>query len=226
MVVLLSLETSSTVCSAALHENGRLLAFSELHIAQSASSKLAVMIEGLFALCGVKPGQLDGVAVSAGPGSYTGLRIGVATAKGFCYALNIPLISINTLELMAYQVAMVDGSNSLLCPMLDARRMEVYYLLADRHLSILEVTDAKVIDEFSFKNWLDEYGVSFFGNGSAKCKGVIHHPNARYIENISPSAASLGELAFKKFESKQVEDLSLFEPHYLKDFVVKKPKSA
>ncbi len=224
MAFLLSLETSSTVCSAALHENGKLLSFSELHIAQSASSKLAIIIDDLLKLCGVKPSQLGGVAVSAGPGSYTGLRIGVATAKGLCYALGIPFVSLNTLELMAYQVAVVDRSDALLCPMLDARRMEVYCLLADRDMKILEDTDAKIIDEFSFKNWLDQYGILFFGNGSAKCKGVIHHPNARYIENISPSAASLGELAFKKFESKQFEDLSSFEPFYLKDFVVKKPK--
>ena len=223
MAVLLSLETSSTVCSAAIHENGKLMAFSELHVAQSASSKLAVIIDDLFKVCGVKPNQLAGVGVSAGPGSYTGLRIGVATAKGLCYALNIPFISVNTLELMAYQVAGV-GSNSLLCPMLDARRMEVYYLLADRDLTILEGTDAKIIDEFSFKNWLDQCVISFFGNGSAKCKGIIRHPNARYVENISPSASILGELAFKKFESGQFEDLSSFEPFYLKDFVVKKPK--
>lgn len=225
MAVLLSLETSSTVCSAAIHENGKLMAFSELHVAQSASSKLAIIIDDLFKVCGVKPNQLAGVAVSAGPGSYTGLRIGVATAKGLCYALNIPFMSANTLELMAYQVAGVDGSNSLLCPMLDARRMEVYYLLADRDLTILEGTDAKIIDEFSFKNWLDQCVISFFGNGSAKCKEIIRHPNARYIENISPSASILGELAFKKFESGQFEDLSSFEPFYLKDFVVKKPKS-
>lgn len=225
MAVLLSLETSTTVCSAALHENGKLLAFSELHIAQSASSKLAIIIDQLFKLCDVKPGQLEGVAVSAGPGSYTGLRIGVATAKGLCYASDIPLLSVNTLELMAYQVAAIEGSNSLLCPMLDARRMEVYYLLADRDLAILEGTDAKIIDEFSFKSWLDQYVISFFGNGSAKCKAVIHHSNASYIEDISPSASFLGELAFKKFESKQFEDLFSYEPFYLKDFVVKKPKS-
>jgi tRNA threonylcarbamoyladenosine biosynthesis protein TsaB len=225
MAVLLSLETSTTVCSAALHENGKLLAFSELHIAQSASSKLAIMIDDLFRLCSVKPGQIDGVAVSGGPGSFTGLRIGVATGKGICYALNIPFISVNTLELMAYQVASVESPDSLLCPMLDARRMEVYYLLADRDLTILESTDAKVIDEFSFRNWLDKGPVSFFGNGSPKCKEVIHHPNAWYIENISPGASTLGELAFKKFESSQVEDLSSYEPFYLKDFVVKKPKS-
>jgi tRNA threonylcarbamoyladenosine biosynthesis protein TsaB len=225
MAVLLSLETSTTVCSAALHENGRLLAVSELHIAQSASSKLAVMIDDLFKLCAIKPSHLDGVAVSGGPGSFTGLRIGVATGKGICYGLNIPFISVNTLELMAYQVASVDSPNSLLCPMLDARRMEVYYLLADRDLTMLESTDAKVLDEFSFKNWLDKGPISFFGNGSAKCKEVVHHPNAWYIENINPCASALGELAFKKFELNQVEDLSSYEPFYLKDFVAKKPKS-
>jgi len=132
---------------------------------------------------------------------------------------------VNTLELMAYQVAGVDSSNSLLCPMLDARRMEVYYLLADRDLTILEGTDAKIIDEFSFRNWLDQCVISFFGSGSAKCKTIIRHPNAKYIEKINPSASTLGELALKKFESSQFEDLSSFEPFYLKDFVVKKPKS-
>src|SRR5258706_2555222 len=225
MAVLLSLETSTTACSAAFHENGELLALSELHIAQTASSKLATMIDDLFQLCSLRPGQIDGVAVSAGPGSFTGLRIGVATAKGLCYALNLPFLSVNTLELLAYQVATERGPDSLLCPMLDARRMEVYYLLADRDLTILESTNAKIIDPFSFMNWLDQYVISFFGNGSAKCKGVIHHPNALYIENIYPGASALGELAFRKFEKKQFEDLSSYEPFYLKDFIVKKPKS-
>jgi len=169
MAVLLSLETSTTVCSAALHENGKLLAFSELHIAQSASSKLALMIDDLFRLCSVKPGQIDGVAVSGGPVHLQGCELG-RNGQRNRLRLNIPFISVNTLELMAYQVASVDSPDSLLCPMLDARRMEVYYLLADRDLTILESTDAKVIDEFSFRNWLDKGPISFFGNGSPNAK--------------------------------------------------------
>jgi tRNA threonylcarbamoyladenosine biosynthesis protein TsaB len=225
MAVVLSLETSTTVCSAALHDRGRLLAFAELHVPQSASSRLAVMIDQLFKLCEVRPSQVEAVAISAGPGSYTGLRIGVATAKGLCYGLNVPLLSVNTLELMAYQCVALGDSDSLLCPMLDARRMEVYCLLADRNLAIVEGTGARVIDEYSFMSWLDKRPISFFGNGSAKCRDVIRHPNARFIDTIIPGASSLGELAFRKFEQKQFEDLSAYEPFYLKDFVAKKPKA-
>ena len=225
MAVLLSLETSTTVCSAALHENGKIQSSIELHIAQSASSRLAVVIDDLLELCDVQASQVDGVAVSAGPGSFTGLRIGVATAKGLCYALGVPLISVNTLELMTHQAKEFNFDNTLLCPMLDARRMEVYCLLADASLTVLESTEAKVIDELSFRSWLDQGVISFFGNGSAKCKGIIRHPNARFIDGIIPSAVMLGELAFQKFEAKQFEDISAFEPFYLKDFMIRKPKS-
>ena len=225
MAVLLSLETSTTVCSAALHENGKIQASIELHIAQSASSKLAVIINDLFDLCDMEANQLEGVAISSGPGSFTGLRIGVATAKGLCYALGVPLISVNTLELMVHQVREFNFDNTLLCPMLDARRTEVYCMLMDASLTVLESTEAKIIDGQSFGSWLDQRVISFFGNGSAKCKDIIHHPNARFIEGIIPSAAKLGELAFQKFELKQFEDLYAFEPFYLKDFMIRKPKS-
>lgn len=225
MAVILSLETSTTICSAALHENGVTLACTELHIPQSASSKLAPLVDQLFALCGRLPSDIQAVAVSAGPGSYTGLRIGVATAKGLCFALSVPLLSVNTLELMAYQ-AVSSGVQSLLCPMLDARRMEVYCLLCDMRLTILEPTDARVIDTQSFKPRLEKEVITFFGNGAAKCRELIRHPNARFLENIYPSAAHLGEVAYRKFELNQFEDVSRFEPIYLKDFVVKKPKSA
>jgi tRNA threonylcarbamoyladenosine biosynthesis protein TsaB len=225
MALLLSLETSTTICSAALHENGRILACTEMYVAQSASSKLAVIIDDLHKLCGVPIQKIEAVAISAGPGSYTGLRIGVATAKGICFARNIPLISVNTLELMAYQMKGVDSQHAMLCPMLDARRMEVYCLVTDATLKILEPTSARVIEELSFRNLLDQGVVSFFGNGSGKCRAIIDHPNARFIDGIVPSAGRLGELAFTKFEANLIEDLSAFEPFYLKDFVVKKPKS-
>ncbi len=235
MSIVLSLETSTSVCSAALHEDGMLLASSELHIPQSASSKLAVMVNQLFKTTDILPDTIKGVIVSAGPGSYTGLRIGVATAKGLCFALNVPLLSVNTLELMAYQVISSlspverglerEAIEILFCPMLDARRMEVYCLIADQKLNVLEQTNAKVIDELSFDTWLEKKVIYFFGNGAIKCKSIITHKNSRFIENIIPSASRLGELAYKKFQLNQFENLSSFEPLYLKDFVAKKPKS-
>ncbi len=235
MSIVLSLETSTSVCSAALHEDGKLLASSELHIPQSASSKLAVMVNQLFKTTDILPDTIKGVIVSAGPGSYTGLRIGVATAKGLCFALNVPLLSVNTLELMAYQVISSlspverglerEAIEILFCPMLDARRMEVYCLIADQKLNVLEQTNAKVIDELSFDTCLEKKVIYFFGNGAIKCKSIITHKNSRFIENIIPSASRLGELAYKKFQLNQFENLSSFEPLYLKDFVAKKPKS-
>jgi tRNA threonylcarbamoyladenosine biosynthesis protein TsaB len=235
MAILLSLETSTGVCSAALHENGKLLASTELRIPQSTASSLAVMIRDLMTLCNVSSEQLGGIAVAAGPGSYTGLRIGVATAKGMCFAMNIPLLSVNTLELMTFQVISTYFSDStfpfrgdrdgiVLCPMLDARRMEVYCLLADGNLRILEKTSAKVIDEKSFSEELEKGKILFFGNGSEKCKQVLGGANALFLEGIIPSASGLGELASRKLEAGETEELSSFEPFYLKDFIAKKPK--
>jgi tRNA threonylcarbamoyladenosine biosynthesis protein TsaB len=234
MAVLLSLETSTSVCSAALHEDGKLLASLESHIPQSASSKLAVMIDQLFKTTHNLSDSIKGVIVSAGPGSYTGLRIGVATAKGLCVALNVPLLSVNTLELMTYQVIssfteqelMGEVGEALFCPMLDARRMEVYCLIADQKLNVLEQTNAKVIDELSFETWLAKNAIYFFGNGAIKCKSLITHINSRFIEDVIPLASKLGELGYKKFQLNQFENVSSFEPLYLKDFVAKKPKSA
>jgi len=228
MALILSLETATSVCSAALHDNGKLLASSEYHVPQSTASKLSVLIDQLFKLADIQPSQLSAVAVSAGPGSYTGLRIGVATAKGFCYALNIPLIAINTLELMTYQVIAQHSfsDNALLCPMLDARRMEVYTLLSGADLKVIEPTEAKVIDELSYQSWLEKNKILFFGNGSDKCKEMIRHENAVFISSVTPSAAKLGEMAFQKFNLSRFEDLATYEPYYLKDFIVKKPKSS
>ena len=234
MPVLLSLETSTSVCSAALHEDGKLLASLESHIPQSASSKLAVMIDQLFKTTHISPDSVKGVVVSSGPGSYTGLRIGVATAKGLCFALNVPLLSINTLELMTHQVIssfpeqelIGELDKALFCPMLDARRMEVYCLIADQKLNVLEQTNAKVIDELSFDIWLKKNVIYFFGNGAIKCKSLITHTNSRFIDDVIPLASMLGELGYKKFLLNQFENVSSFEPLYLKDFVAKKPKSA
>ncbi len=223
MAVILSIESSTTVCSAALHSKGELLASAELHIPQSASSKLAIIIRDLFDISGTSKKDIAAIAVSSGPGSYTGLRIGVALAKGMCFSLSVPLISINTLELMAHQVRS-NGVQGVLCPMIDARRMEVYCLLMNQHNQIIEPTSATVVDENTFKNQLELGSVYFFGNGSVKCKSPINHPNAVFLDGVSPSAASMGYSAFKKFELSQLENLASFEPLYLKEFLVKKPK--
>jgi tRNA threonylcarbamoyladenosine biosynthesis protein TsaB len=264
MSLLLSIETSTSICSVALHEEGHLIHSIENEVPQSASSQLAVMVNQVLESCGKKPNEIRGVVVAAGPGSYTGLRIGVATAKGICYALQVPLISINTLELLAYQYSsnrveafppslpatrFVGGEGlglpaeqagmrraeaspspeerglggEVLCPMLDARRMEVYCMLLDSNLATLEPTQAKIIDESSFKDWLNQRPIYFFGNGAEKCREMIKHPNAHFISGITPSAAKLGELGFKKYKTAKFEDVATFEPFYLKDFLIRKP---
>jgi tRNA threonylcarbamoyladenosine biosynthesis protein TsaB len=228
MALLLSLETSTHAFSCALHQEGKRLAFKESVVDQTTASMLASMIDELFRDLRLKKNQLKGVVVAAGPGSYTGLRIGVATAKGICYALNIPLISVNTLELMTLQFIdqfenALDLKDVLLCPMLDARRMEVYCLLTDDKGKPVAPVQAKVIDEQSFTNLLERQIIYFFGDGSDKCKNLIHHVNAKFVAGIKPSASSLGIIGFEKFENDEFENTDLFEPLYLKDFVIRKP---
>ena len=216
--MILSIETSTTVTSAALHKNGELISLEITHTPNSAASQLAVMIDKLLKQPSVK---LEAVAVSSGPGSYTGLRIGVATAKGVCYALSLPLIAVNSLELMARQV----NADALMCPMIDARRMEVYTMLFDKAFNVVSPTEAKIVDELSFAEQLKDRKIFFFGNGSDKCKAVITHPNAVFIDNIFPSAEWMGGIAYSRFLEKKFEDIADFEPAYLKDFIAKKPKS-
>ena len=226
MSLILSLETASTACSVALHDDGEVKASSHLFIGHEASSKLAVMVDELLKRCGIGPAQLSAVAVSEGPGSYTGLRIGVATAKGLCYALGIPLIAINTLESLVKKMAKRFSGQVILCPMLDARRMEVYCLLANSKGDVLTPTQAMVIEGSSFQHELSKNKMVFFGSGAAKCGEVLKSPNATFVHGIVPSAEQIGELAFKKFQLGQFEDLAVFEPFYLKDFLIKKPKPA
>jgi len=221
MALLLSLETSTSVCSAALNDGDRLLAFAELHREQSHAAKLAVLIDNVLKLADCNMADLSAVVVSSGPGSYTGLRIGVSTAKGIAYALSVPLIAIGTLELMAHQIQFMMKDELVLCPMIDARRMEVYCLLWS-HGVVIEPVSAKVIDEGSFAEALDNGQVVFFGNGSDKCRSVITHPNAAFLPGIVPSASGMGSIGWKKLQANDVEDLTLFEPHYLKEFRIKK----
>ena len=224
MALILSLETSTTVCSVALHNNGKLIASAEMHKEQSHASKLAVLIDQVIKLADVSMNSLQGIAVSEGPGSYTGLRIGVSTAKGLCFALGIPLLSVGTLALLAKQIQLKTIlDNAWLCPMIDARRMEVYCQMFDGEMNALQSIEAKVIDEESFREALNDHKIIFFGDGAAKCKSVITHPNAFFISDIAPSAKELGLLASEKFSRNEFENLVSFEPFYLKEFLIKKP---
>jgi tRNA threonylcarbamoyladenosine biosynthesis protein TsaB len=220
MAVILSIETSTSVCSAALHEKGTLLAIRELQTPHSAASQLAVQIEELLYDTGIGKNSISAVAVAGGPGSYTGLRIGSSTAKGLCYGLGIPLIAIDSLWVLASQVIDASGTN-LFCPMIDARRMEVYCAILDNSLTCIEETHARIIDENSFRSLLDTQTISFFGDGAKKCRDLIRHPHAIFLENIYNTAGVMGKLAYHKFLAGQFENQELFEPNYLKDFMAK-----
>lgn len=221
--MILSIETATKVCSVAIHNQGTLVAVAELHMANSHSEHLSMLIKNLLERSEVKRENLTAIAVSAGPGSYTGLRIGTSTAKGLCFALDIPLIAVDTLEALALTFAKYT-KNTLLCPMIDARRMEVYCQIRDNALGVIQETEAKIIDEDSFSELLDSQKIAFFGNGSEKCREVITHINATFIQDVTPSATSIGELAWSAFEKQEFEDLAYFEPHYLKEFQAIKPK--
>jgi tRNA threonylcarbamoyladenosine biosynthesis protein TsaB len=221
MALLLSLETSTKICSVAVHFNSDLISSTELHIEQSHASRLAPLIEATLKVAGVERSQLNAVVVSSGPGSYTGLRIGVSTSKGLCYALRIPLIAVNTLDLMAYEVSRLNNTNTLLCPMIDARRMEVYCKVTDNDLKEVLPVEARVIDENTFKDLLQSNRIYFFGDGARKCHPVISHSNAGFLDGIYPKASLLGKLGYQKLIQNNSEDLVSFEPFYLKQFFTK-----
>lgn len=223
MAVILSLETSSKICSVAIHKDGNVLACSEVHINQSHASKLAPLISNVVSISGIAMSELTAVAISSGPGSYTGLRIGTSTAKGLCYSLSIPLITINTLELLAFQMSNRIEQGALLCPMIDARRMEVYCMVVDKQLNEISPVEAKVITEDAFAEILDKRKIIFFGDGAMKCNTTITHSNAIFIDGVHPDVSDLGKIAFEKFTRNQKEDLVNFEPLYLKEFLIKSP---
>lgn len=223
MPLLLALETSSTVCSIALYKGEQLLGASELQIEKSHSSHITVMISQLVENCGFDLKDVSAVAVSGGPGSYTGLRIGGSTAKGICYSLGLPLIDVSTLHSLAAQV--IDNTPNperyLFCPMLDARRMEVYTCLLDHQLQELFPVTPVVLDNTSFKKQLNERDIIFFGSGSGKFKELVaDNEKALFIDGVQPSAKSVGILALKKFERKAFEDVAYYEPFYLKDVYI------
>ena len=225
MAKILSIETSTKACSVAIHGQGKLITSQKLFVEKSHSSHLTKMIEAAIKNADMIMGDLDAVAISMGPGSYTGLRIGTATAKGICYALDIPLIAVNTLKAMAFGVNKYNNQKSLLCPMIDARRMEVFCLVTDSDLKVFEETNAKVIDENSFDGFLDNNSMLFFGDGAEKCKSTFEgNSNAVFIDDVTPSAIDIGYLATAKYDKKSFEDVAYFEPFYLKDFVAIKSK--
>lgn len=226
-MVILNIETSTDACSCALTEDGKLLhnaegsAYAFITPAHSEHAKeLALMAEDLVASAHVAGLSIGAVAVSAGPGSYTGLRIGASTAKGIAYGMNVPLLAIPTLQLMAAAAA-AKGAEGLLCPMIDARRMEVYDALYDANLQELRPAEATVVNEESFLDILADNVVTFFGNGAPKCKAVITHPNARFLDEIVPDAAYMGALAQATYDRKDFADVAYWTPFYLKEFEAK-----
>jgi len=220
-MLLLSIETSIKGCSVAVHNESGLLASYELNADRSSSSMLTTLIKSAVEHAGYQLGDLDAVAVAKGPGSYTGLRVGVSTVKGLCYALDKPMIGINTLEAMSLQVSKFYPKDTLFCPMIDARRMEVYAAVYDSNNDIVQDTQAIVMNETSFDSLLKENKIVFFGDGAAKCKALLSgNVNAIFLDQeIRPSAKTVGELATNAFENSQFEDLAAFEPFYLKDFM-------
>ena len=217
-IYILNIETSTKACSVALHNNGELIVSREdVTTNFSHSEKLLKFISKLFSDAKLSLSDLDAIAVSMGPGSYTGLRIGVSTAKGLCYGLDIPLISISTLKAMSFGMAL-EIKADLYCPMIDARRMEVYSAFFDINNTEVRKIQADIIDENSYKKELEKK-VVFFGDGSEKIKEKIRHKNAMFISNIHPSAKNMGLLSYQKFTKSLFEDLAYFEPFYLKDFV-------
>ena len=228
MACILHIETSANVCSVAVSEDGQCIFEQKAEGEHGAGAEhLRTMVDEALSFTDNHAIPFDAVAVSCGPGSYTGLRIGVSMAKGICYGRDLKLIAVPTLELMCVPVLLretVKEENALLCPMMDARRMEVYSALYDRGLKTVREVKADVVTAETYKEWLDERPVYFFGNGAQKCMDTINHPNAHLIEGIEPVAKWMMPLAEKRFLNEQFEDVAYFVPFYLKDFVAIKAK--
>jgi len=221
----LAIESSTKMCSVALFDGSKLLDHIEEGGDYSHAEKLAPFVDQLLTRNELKTTDLKAVAISSGPGSYTGLRIGLSLAKGICFASDLPLISISTLKAMANGAKKVmNESDAIYAPMIDARRMEVYTELFDYELNSIEEVSAKVIDEQSFQDLKERKKLLYFGDGALKCKEVLD-PAFTYLENDFISATHWGELILEKFDNEQFEDLAYYEPFYYKSFVAGKPKS-
>ncbi|GAB4155036.1 MAG: tRNA (adenosine(37)-N6)-threonylcarbamoyltransferase complex dimerization subunit type 1 TsaB [Winogradskyella sp.] len=223
MALVLNIETATTNCSVSLSKDGETLVLKEDNSSSySHAETLHVFIKDVFEAGNIKPEEIDAVAVSKGPGSYTGLRIGVSTAKGLCYALNKPLISISTLENLSYQIKTKDG---FIVPMLDARRMEVYSAILNHRHEVVRDVKAEILTTNSYSEVFGNGKVYFIGSGVAKTKEIIQHQNAVFIEGRLPSANEMSQLSEMKYKKSDIEDVAYFEPYYLKDFIAVKKKA-
>ena len=226
MSCILHIETSTEVCSVAVSQDGASIFSKEDFKGPSHATELGRFVDEALSFADSHAIPVDAVAVSCGPGSYTGLRIGVSMAKGVCYGLNVPLIGIPTPEVMCVPVLLFRDlpEDALLCPMIDARRMEVYAAVYDRSLRAKREIGADIVDENSYAEFLAEHPVYFFGNGAAKCKDKLTHPNARFIDDVYPLAKWMFPLAEKAVANHDFKDVAYFEPFYLKEFVASLPK--
>ncbi len=230
MAKILCLETATEVCSVALVVDGKIADFKEDLNGQSHSKLLTLYIDEVLKENQLKASDLDAIAISGGPGSYTGLRIGVSASKGLAYAADIPIISISSLQAMAdyvqenqTELKIKLGPNNVLQPMIDARRMEVYTMPCNIKAEQLDEVHAKIIDEESYAE-VTTNKLFYFGNGASKCEKVLKNPNAVYVENVYASAKNMKNIAIRKFRNEEFEDLAYFEPFYLKEFIATTPK--
>lgn len=228
MSCILHIETSTDCCSVALSQEGVCIDCRMEDSERRAAACLGSMVDEMLGSAESRAIPLDAVSVSMGPGSYTGLRIGVSMAKGIAYGRNIPLIAIPTLELLCTPVLLRDDETlpdeTLFCPMIDARRMEVYAGIYNRALQPVREVRADIVTEDTYAEWLEHHTVCFFGGGADKCKDIIHHPNARFIDGIRPEAGNMLPLAERAIARKQFADTAYCEPFYLKQFVPGTPR--
>ncbi|HRD38490.1 MAG TPA: tRNA (adenosine(37)-N6)-threonylcarbamoyltransferase complex dimerization subunit type 1 TsaB [Bacteroidia bacterium] len=221
MAIILNIETATTMCSVSLANNGELIACKEIDNGYTHAENLHVFINDLLIQEKVMPFRLDAIAVGSGPGSYTGLRIGVSTAKGLAYSLQKPLIAVNTLSTMALAAKEKLKSDTFFCPMLDARRMEVYCAIYDNDLNTIKETSAQIITEENLNYFAVNKPLAFFGDGMPKCKNLLQNlSDVLFLEGIVPSSKQLAKLSNEKFKLQKFEDVVYFEPFYLKDFMI------
>lgn len=226
-MTIIHIETSTNVCSVAASHNGKCIFETANRDGLNHAAMLSPFVQQALDELNKLNLKPDAIAVSSGPGSYTGLRIGVSTAKGLCYGFDVPMIAISTLEIMVMEVlnSLKPEADTLLCPMIDARRMEVYTAFYNPALEIKNEVSAEIINEDSFVDILKKHPVYFFGNGSEKCKSVLTHPNANFITSVEPLAVNMIQLAEKKIKNKDFEDVAYFVPFYLKEFQATIPKN-
>jgi tRNA threonylcarbamoyladenosine biosynthesis protein TsaB len=224
--LILNIETATTVCSVSLSLNKEVISFKEINDGYTHAENLHVFIKSVLEEAKINFNQIDAIAVSRGPGSYTGLRIGVSAAKGLAYALKIPLIGIDTLQIMTNAISNIDKKYTFFCPMIDARRMEVYTCVYDAHLNLKMPVNAMIINEDSIEVFKKYPNIVFFGDGMPKCKEILEQiPNSSFIDGIFPSSKFMAPLSINRFNEKTFEDVAYFEPYYLKDFLLTTKKA-